>query len=243
MASICLILLLVSTFLISFSQQQALFTETQQKELEENEIERKISEKLGPLVNEYATKAFNAAIEELRQKFTAEIKLLTDEIAILSNRSTQVKEAFNDITSNSAKGRLGCPETHDGRFLLHGTYCYMFRNEKLTWVQAKEWCAAKNAHLARITSTEINLYLKKECGLRSKQFWLGGHDVTQEGKWIWEDDEPIDSDVMDWAPGEPNNYGGGQDCLGIGHGRRLQWDDKSCGSKLEFVCQTAAVRN
>ncbi|OWF42812.1 perlucin-like [Mizuhopecten yessoensis] len=231
--------ILVSFFLISVTQQQALFTETQQQQLKDDKLLRKISEQLWPLVDEYATHEFNNAMFELRQTFLTEIDQLSDEINNLAEQAAQVEEAMKNMTRGH--GVLGCPKVTGGYYHLVGQNCYMFNDVKKTWYEAKEWCVLNKGHLARPTTFDINQYLKNECRVRGKQYWIGGHDTVQEGVWLWDNGDPIPSIAMDWAPGEPNNYGSGQDCLGIGQDQAKQWDDKSCNHNLEFACQTAAV--
>ncbi|XP_033760715.1 lithostathine-like [Pecten maximus] len=243
MGCIYIAYLFISAFLISVSQQQAIFTGAQRQKLEDAEIEKKVSEQLWPLVDEYATNAFNEVLMELRQKFLTEIDLLSDEIDSLADKAVQVEEAINNISLVADVTRPRCPETTDGHYILQGNHCFMFRDEKLSWAQAKLWCNVKGGHLARPTTTKINDFLKRECKIRGKQFWIGGHDTVEEGRWVWDNGDPIPSNIMDWAPGEPNNYGTGQDCLGIGQDSHRKWDDKACSFGLEFVCQTAAVNN
>lgn len=38
-----------------------------------------------------------------------------------------------------------------------------------------------------------------------------------------------------WGSGEPNNAGGGEDCIHLWQGS--QWNDYNCEINLSFICQ------
>lgn len=53
---------------------------------------------------------------------------------------------------------------------------------------------------------------------------------------MWSDGSP--QAYSDWLDGEPNDWGGGEDCTGINFGDIAKWDDYTCGSVfLPFVCE------
>ncbi|MEL6599634.1 MAG: lectin-like protein [Pseudomonadota bacterium] len=97
-------------------------------------------------------------------------------------------------------------------------------------------------HLVTVTSKQEwkflkNLYSSLELG--TERFWLGGTDVTEEGTWRWaagpESGTLIDYSV--WAPGEPNDYGKGEDYMvgwwnGIG-----QWNDWYSSSEAGILVE------
>ena len=70
--------------------------------------------------------------------------------------------------------------------------------------------------------------------------YLGGNDIEEEGTWKWADCTPWDYTF--WAPGEPKNWDGNEDCLqqhGDTHtGLPLawKWNDKNCNDKFKFLC-------
>ena len=75
------------------------------------------------------------------------------------------------------------------------------------------------------------LQLKSEKG----DFWIGGHDIVDEGVWIWNSTgEEINMDRF-WRNGQPDNYIFDEHCLqmtGIG------LNDQSCANIFPFVCET-----
>jgi len=67
----------------------------------------------------------------------------------------------------------------------------------------------------------------------SKAYWIGLSDATEEGKWIWDDGS--DLDFTFWRGGEPNDWGGREDCVHIRANQR--WNDINCNNKAAFICE------
>ena len=68
--------------------------------------------------------------------------------------------------------------------------------------------------------------------------WLGFSDQSAEGGWVWSDGSPVA--FVDWADGEPNNYGNGEDCAEIVVGGLAgggTWNDQKCDMKSKAVCE------
>lgn len=69
------------------------------------------------------------------------------------------------------------------------------------------------------------------------QFWIGGNDIDAEGQWRWvTSGNPLT--FTDWAPGEPNNTGGNEDCLLLLPNTAYQWNDATCSTRSLYICET-----
>ena len=57
--------------------------------------------------------------------------------------------------------------------------------------------------------------------------WIGLFKNTEDSKWYWVDGTPLEGHFEYWGEGEPNNYGGDENC---GHffGEPTTWNDASC---------------
>ena len=67
-------------------------------------------------------------------------------------------------------------------------------------------------------------------------FWIGLTDVFHDGTWVWDNlGKPLD--YSNWAPREPNNWGGVQHCAAIKlWGENGKWDDVGCEAvKIEHM--------
>ena len=79
-------------------------------------------------------------------------------------------------------------------------------------------------------------------------YWIGANDIDDEGNWKWTDGTSFDfganlsGSVFPWSnnPGlnEPNNAGGGEDCVELRPDRGWEWNDRGCGPELtrSFLC-------
>jgi hypothetical protein len=65
-------------------------------------------------------------------------------------------------------------------------------------------------------------------------WWIGYDDRAVEGSFTWLDGSP--STWTDWASGEPNDYGGTEDCTMIGRYGDATWNDTGCGETYAWIC-------
>jgi hypothetical protein len=118
-----------------------------------------------------------------------------------------------------------------------------------TWTQAKNACANLGGHLATVTSQTENDWIWNKFGASApavgvnKGFWLGGTDAAVEGQWIWITGESWN--YSNWAAGEPNNYGSGQNYSvmwdsAYNNGLASSWDDEGLASDksgIAYLCE------
>ena len=129
--------------------------------------------------------------------------------------------------------------------------CYKFVNDpKVTWSLAQSLCAEMGGALVRLESWieiySIRGYRTKNSKLQNNNYWIGGYK-TAAGKWVWKgqrENNPINT--SDWAPGEPNNFGGVEGCVHLigqhsNTNLRYKWNDISCNHKLPFICEKNKV--
>ncbi|KAL5011654.1 hypothetical protein ScPMuIL_010205 [Solemya velum] len=116
--------------------------------------------------------------------------------------------------------------------------CFLFiRDKKLSFAKARSHCEALDSHVTTVRTPSINAFIIKAMSLNHKKhtvFFIGMNDLKKEGKFEWLDGEEVD--FTNWAKGEPNNYGAGEDCTSI-RTATSKWNDFVCGYKLPFVCE------
>lgn len=108
-----------------------------------------------------------------------------------------------------------------------------------TWLESRDFCAAMGAHLAAMPSAEerdIVLSL-----LDGKKVHVGLDDLVVEGSFVWADGTPLQA--ADWpnvfAPGEPNDADGAEDCVEMS-GDTGKLNDIPCANTnnaIRFVCE------
>ena len=121
---------------------------------------------------------------------------------------------------------------------------FTFHAERKSWHAARDTCRERSGDLASIHSAAENdeAYALSQ----GQDVWLGLNGEEHEDVWVWSDGSPMDYEH--WAPGEPNNYGGDEDCGGYWSGRAMAspekpkgWDSiggkASCSAEYPFICR------
>ncbi len=124
-------------------------------------------------------------------------------------------------TDNCGTGNL--PTSLPG-FTYMGTFqghTYFLSNSPTTPEDAHAQAIASGGHLVTINSAAENTYVSN---FNPGRIWIGHTDRDQEGTWEWVTGEPVV--YTNWAPGEPNNYGGSEDWAVINwSGTNPDWND------------------
>lgn len=152
---------------------------------------------------------------------------------------------------------------------------YEIIKENKTWQQAVSFAVERGGYLAEINSSGENAAIfsasvKAEIdknktvsaeGGNASYLWIGGNDVSNEGRWIWDGDntgsqihfwqggvsgEAIDNQFNKWG-NEPDNFDGNQNHLALALtewpkdsgtlGTTQQWNDLANGNALYFVIE------
>ncbi|CAI5648879.1 unnamed protein product [Oreochromis niloticus] len=116
-----------------------------------------------------------------------------------------------------------------------GGRCFIFNSSQKIWTDAESSCETLGGHLASFHSTAEYTFIRGLTHTAAgsyKEAWVGGR--KNETVWMWSDGSQFD--FINWASGEPNNSGGGEDCMMINHGERDYVNDKKCNTNIPFVC-------
>ena len=69
------------------------------------------------------------------------------------------------------------------------------------------------------------------------QFWTAGNDIQTEKEWIWAGNNEHITGYTNWAPGEPNQINGEEDCLTIYPRKGYHWNDAQCDKSMNYICE------
>merc|ERR1719500_256264 len=135
-------------------------------------------------------------------------------------------------TSGSGCSNDNCVESCEQDWEKNGDHCYYWSTEKKNWTDSEDFCQKEGGHLASVTSKVLEGINRTE---HLGGVWIGGNDLEVDGVWRWTDCSPWEFTI--WGPGEPNNWGGVDDCLhhhimDWGH----KWNDGLCGFESKFLC-------
>jgi hypothetical protein len=119
--------------------------------------------------------------------------------------------------------------------LMYGNHDYLFIRTTRTWAQAGALCDSLGYGLVTVNDVQEEAFLHRFD--RGSVWWLGVNDIQTEGRWVWRDGT---SSYLPWAQGEPNNYGGDEDCAAANYfpGVLSAWVDSPCSAKFHVVCES-----
>ncbi|CAG5129956.1 unnamed protein product [Candidula unifasciata] len=119
---------------------------------------------------------------------------------------------------------------------LKTTACLALFGPK-TYMEADADCQSKGAYLISVKTLEkYKLMLFNLTGVRNS--WIGCDDKESEGRFIWKEDGQVltKEEYGLFAPGEPNNYRGAEDCVTILNSA-VGLFDYNCSYSQYYVCE------
>ncbi|XP_071489144.1 echinoidin-like [Diadema antillarum] len=135
-----------------------------------------------------------------------------------------------------------CPEYWTG---FHGS-CYRLFLVKKNWQEAENHCVELGGHLTSVLSEAENTFLynywRYTVPTPAWGFWTGYNDRSTEGDWVWSDQSSSTTPYTNWRAGQPNSYGGNQDCGKIWYTGSVSdtardWDDGTCTRLGDYICK------
>lgn len=157
-----------------------------------------------------------------------------DGVSVCGNGLREPGEECDDSnTQNGDSCSASCVQTCTGAngngIAPFNGHCYQSFNNGLTWDNARAFCAQRGGHLATLSSRIEDNFIR---GFAGGNPWLGMSDVETEGTFEWVTKEPVV--FQNFSPGEPNDFGTGEDCIQIsGSG----WNDLPCNVQIGYVCE------
>ena len=126
----------------------------------------------------------------------------------------QVRQAF---------AAAGCLEMYS---CVDDCSMYFLNPQSMSGSQAQAFAQTLGANLVSIQSAAENQCIISALNTmgQSGVIWIGFNDEAVEGTFVWYDQSPVV--YTNWAPGEPNNSGGDEDCTQIYPNG--SWNDLPC---------------
>ncbi|XP_060565850.1 neurocan core protein-like isoform X3 [Ruditapes philippinarum] len=207
------------------------------------------------LINEENRKQ-ETELEELRQDVnnkSLEIAAISKDIEMIKDidectpdpcqNGATCTDGVDSYTCTCVNGYVGtyncetenCPANW---YLFQGS-CYFRSTKALEWLKAEEDCIALGGHLVEITSEEENNFTKSILSGGSR-FWIGLNDIKTEGDFVWVSSGNTASGVYTkWAPTEPNDTLGNEDCVELYS--TGDWKDRDCSEAWHYICEKASM--
>ncbi|XP_010832459.1 PREDICTED: pulmonary surfactant-associated protein D isoform X2 [Bison bison bison] len=102
-----------------------------------------------------------------------------------------------------------------------------------TFQDAQQICTQAGGQLPSPRSAAENEALTQLATAQNKAAFLSMSDTRKEGTFIYPTGEPLV--YSNWAPQEPNNDGGSENCVEIFPNGK--WNDKVCGEQRLVICE------
>ncbi|XP_078698289.1 uncharacterized protein LOC144925662 [Branchiostoma floridae x Branchiostoma belcheri] len=130
-----------------------------------------------------------------------------------------------------AAARDKCRVCPTSGYVSFNGVCYKDFAEQKKYNEAGQRCAEDGALLAMPKDSATNTFISD---LSDGSRWLGLTDASNEGQWMFEDGQTLESSgYSNWYPGQPDNFATGEDCVEL----VSLWNDAKCDATRGFVCQ------
>lgn len=93
--------------------------------------------------------------------------------------------------------------------------------------------------LLTIQNKESFLIIFLYSDLRNNHWWVGGRKVNTVWQWMTSLYPSYAATYTYWAPGEPNDTAGKEECLEMYHYQHdFRWNDIPCNDNQPYICET-----
>ncbi|XP_063443238.1 perlucin-like protein [Mytilus trossulus] len=141
------------------------------------------------------------------------------EKSLISNIRSTLNTLEEDLANKYAGCQVGWKE--------YQNHCYYFSSDTETWNEAEKICRNKGGYLVQITDSAENAWvvniLRKAVQQRMMGYWMGAKKA-KDGQWKWINDLSKVK-YFNWNPGQPDNYGGIEDCVSFWRDHNYNWND------------------
>jgi hypothetical protein len=107
---------------------------------------------------------------------------------------------------------------------------------QVTRDQAQSICEMDGYDLVTLATSleDDDIQTRLENAFPGRIWWIGANDRDAEGSFLWPGGTPLTYEAF--APGQPDDFGGDQDCVGMRPDQGL-WYDMRCDRQMSFVCE------
>lgn len=122
--------------------------------------------------------------------------------------------------------------------------CYLFNPKPTTWSAARSLCQSMGGDLLSINSLREHYYISGRLKAKTLSniglLWIGGHDESDEGGWVWSDESPFS--FFNFKRGEPSEKAGDENCIAMSAPKAL-WSNQDCSTLYGSICKKKIIKD
>ncbi|XP_047456129.1 CD209 antigen-like protein D isoform X3 [Mugil cephalus] len=169
---------------------------------------------------------------EERDLLHINLSKIIEERDLLNASLSKMTEKMERLQTSSKQNKI-CP----AGWKMFNCSCYFLHEESGSWDKGRQDCRDRGADLVVIDSPEEQKFL---VDFTKRPTWIGLNDRDNEGIWKWVDGTPLT--LKYWRTNQPDNGGGipkygEENCVHIRSDDSTSWNDLSCTSSLQWVCE------
>ena len=188
------------------------------------------------IVGGLADVCLKGAKQTVAKEVTTRLQHVEEQLTTLQEQLSAVQQQQTTIhqlpRTLSAAGE--CPIN----WVRHNNSCYLKPPGKTTWLEANQACTTFDPRARLVSVHPDNKDRVKtlfETSIDWNAIWIGLFRRHDGSSWAWSDGTPVD--YTNWRDGEPNDSGGGEDCVLLVPRDEGKWNDGACSDTLGFLCQ------
>lgn len=116
---------------------------------------------------------------------------------------------------------------------------YAIVSTPANWYKASQICSLNGYLLTSVISADLQAFISSSltnAGIYSTDsFWIGGNDDAVEGRFYWEQGDPLT--YSNWKMTAPNSGTQGNCILLLPQLHSYQWDDEDCNTAHKYICE------
>ena len=166
------------------------------------------------------------------------------QIALLQEQYNSLFIQMENLKNQSRDNRqLVTDVFNKGLYVPPHVYIYRLTPGRQSWQENQEVCQNWGGHLAMhgVRTLENRKKLIQNLSMNNIYFWIGANDIVSEGNWVWLNGERASSSELIWISGQPNNYGGQEDCAVVigypGSSNVGRAADNPCTGSSQGLCE------
>ncbi|KAK7161074.1 hypothetical protein R3I94_003910 [Phoxinus phoxinus] len=173
-------------------------------------------------------KSYKNTVEE----FIQTINSVQDKNTDLMTEKDQLKNNFNSLSQKKLE-----LETEIRKLSTKENDRVFISSEEKSWSDCRQFCRDRGSDLVIINTEEQQRLVTSLVKNVWFGAWIGLSDSETEGIMTWVDNSALNQGF--WDRGEPNNFGGDEDCIELDPGRDPvnNWNDAPCIMGKKCICE------